>query len=303
MSSTWEWERSTTVKYRLTILCARNVAKQDFFRLPDPFARVIVDGSGQCHTTRSLKGTVDPTWNQQFDLFVGLMESVTISVWNQRKVHKGRGAGFLGCIRITPLAIQRLKDQGYQKLDLTAVNPSEHDYVTGQVVVSIATCEKVSNNVADTWGNVSSAVFNTPGLSSEDGCELQPGWEKRKTPNGRIQYVNTVTHDVQWQRPTRSAYDIMGSEPPDFLPSDPLHGQTVMLYNGEDRKSVDTNHSDISSTIGFLHSAPDAHSRKSSSPRDHGRGTLELNIERGKNVSRKENGVICRLNCFTGTWY
>ena len=57
MSSTWEWERSTTVKYRLTILCARNVAKQDFFRLPDPFARVIVDGSGQCHTTRSLKGT------------------------------------------------------------------------------------------------------------------------------------------------------------------------------------------------------------------------------------------------------
>lgn len=47
-----------------------------------------------------------------FNRYVGKNESLTISVWNQRKVYKGRGAGFLGCVRVTPLAIERLKDQG-----------------------------------------------------------------------------------------------------------------------------------------------------------------------------------------------
>lgn len=44
--------------------------------------------------------------------FVGKNDSITISVWNQRKVHKRLGAGFLGCVRITAQAIERLKDQG-----------------------------------------------------------------------------------------------------------------------------------------------------------------------------------------------
>ena len=39
-------------------------------------------------------------------------ESFTISVWNQRKVHKGKGAGFLGCVKVTPRAIDKLKGQG-----------------------------------------------------------------------------------------------------------------------------------------------------------------------------------------------
>lgn len=203
--------RTSTVKYRVTILCARNVAKQDFFRLPDPFARITVDGSGQCHTTRSLKGTIDPTWNQQYDLFVSNTESITISVWNQRKVHKGRGAGFLGCIRIAPLAIQRLKDRGLQRLDLTAVNPAEHDYITGQVVVSIVTCEKISNNVADMWGNIPSIMSAHMNNIHEDDS-IPPGWEIRKTPNGRVQFVNNITHAVQWQKPTRSAYDAQGEQ-------------------------------------------------------------------------------------------
>ncbi|XP_065659340.1 E3 ubiquitin-protein ligase SMURF2 isoform X2 [Hydra vulgaris] len=148
--------RIIPVKYRVTILCANNIAKRDFFRLPDPFARISVDGSGQCHTTCCLKKTVDPKWNQYYDLFVAHTESITISVWNQRKVHKCRGAGFLGAVKVLPTAIERLKDKGYHSLNLTNVNSDDNQYVTGQITVSIASKEynKGRSAVVDLVGNV-----------------------------------------------------------------------------------------------------------------------------------------------------
>lgn len=36
--------------------------------LPDPFAKIVVDGSGQCHCTDVIKSTLDPKWNQHYDL-------------------------------------------------------------------------------------------------------------------------------------------------------------------------------------------------------------------------------------------
>ena len=38
--------------------------------LPDPFAKIVVDGSGQCHSTDTVKNTLDPKWNQHYDLWV-----------------------------------------------------------------------------------------------------------------------------------------------------------------------------------------------------------------------------------------
>jgi hypothetical protein len=36
--------------------------------MPDPFAKIVVDGSGQCHSTEVMKSTLDPKWNQHYDL-------------------------------------------------------------------------------------------------------------------------------------------------------------------------------------------------------------------------------------------
>lgn len=104
--------------------------------LPDPFAKVVVDGSGQCHSTDTVKSTLDPKWNQHYDLcvwseihylsavvhsyqilclvcsYIGKTDSITISIWNHKKIHKRQGAGFLGCIRLLSNAISRLKDTG-----------------------------------------------------------------------------------------------------------------------------------------------------------------------------------------------
>lgn len=44
--------------------------------------------------------------------YIGKSDSVTISVWNHKKIHKKQGAGFLGCVRLLSNAINRLKDTG-----------------------------------------------------------------------------------------------------------------------------------------------------------------------------------------------
>ena len=37
---------------------------------PDPFAKIVVEGSGQCHCTEPIRDVLDPKWNQHYDLWV-----------------------------------------------------------------------------------------------------------------------------------------------------------------------------------------------------------------------------------------
>ncbi|KAG8014453.1 E3 ubiquitin-protein ligase SMURF2, partial [Nibea albiflora] len=114
-----------------------------FTGLPDPFAKVVVDGSGQCHSTDTVRNTLDPKWNQHYDLYIGKADSITISVWNHKKIHKKQGAGFLGCVRLLSNAINRLKDTGYQRLDLNKLGPNDNDTVRGQIVVSLQSRDRI----------------------------------------------------------------------------------------------------------------------------------------------------------------
>jgi len=189
--------RTGALKIRVTILCARNLAKRDLFRLPDPYVRVTVDASGQTHTTESAKNTLDPKWNQHFDLYVGKSDTITISVWNDKKAHKkSGGAGFLGCIRLLNNNINRLKDTGYQRLDLVSDNNNPM-LVKGQIVVSLLSRDGHGigshNAVVDPLGNLSCPM------------DLPEGWEERRTTAGRVYYVNHYLRTTQWERPTRPA--------------------------------------------------------------------------------------------------
>lgn len=53
--------------------------------------------------------------------FLSRSDSVTVSVWNNRKVHKKEGAGFLGCVRLTPPTISRLRDTGCESVHIIYV--------------------------------------------------------------------------------------------------------------------------------------------------------------------------------------
>ncbi|CAG2163409.1 unnamed protein product [Oppiella nova] len=179
--------RNGSMKIRLTILCAKNLVKRDFFSLPDPFCKICVDGSGQCHSTDASKDTLSPKWNKHYDLYVGKSDSVTISIWNQKKVHKKAGAGFLGCVKIMPNAIQSLKDTGYQRLDLHKFREEDPDIVRGQLVISLLSRDgsRLQNCI----------------LNNED---LPEGWTECRTSSGRVYYVNHEARATQWDRPTTS---------------------------------------------------------------------------------------------------
>ncbi|XP_052266366.1 E3 ubiquitin-protein ligase SMURF2-like isoform X1 [Dreissena polymorpha] len=191
---------SSTMKIRLTVLCAKNLCKRDFFRLPDPFAKISVDGSGQCHSTEICKNTLDPKWNQHFDLYIGQLDSVTISIWNHKKIHKKQGAGFLGCVRIMSNTITQLKDTGFQRLDLQRNNADDTEPVRGQIVISLISRDR-GNSGTSPVVTTSSQITNSSPPSEPD--ELPEGWEERRTASGRVHYVNHITRTTQWEPPTR----------------------------------------------------------------------------------------------------
>ena len=66
--------------------------------------------------------------------YIGSKDSVTISVWNHKKIHKKPGAGFLGCVRIMSNAIQQLKDTGCKLLLWLIILP---DYCYHNVLVTV----------------------------------------------------------------------------------------------------------------------------------------------------------------------
>ncbi|XP_078510463.1 E3 ubiquitin-protein ligase SMURF2 isoform X3 [Lissotriton helveticus] len=158
--------RNGPVKLRLTVLCAKNLVKKDFFRLPDPFAKVVVDGSGQCHSTDTVKNTLDPKWNQHYDLYIGKSDSITISVWNHKKIHKKQGAGFLGCVRLLCSAINRLKDTGYQRLDLCKLGPNDNDTVRGQIVETEVIVHADGDGTTITTANENMELYSDNNLTS-----------------------------------------------------------------------------------------------------------------------------------------
>ncbi|XP_065214724.1 E3 ubiquitin-protein ligase SMURF2 [Planococcus citri] len=199
--------RNGTTKIRLTVLCARNLARKDLFKLPDPFAKISVDGSGQCHSTDTCKATLDPKWNQHYDLYIGKGDGITISIWNHKKVQKKQGGGFLGCVRILSSSIQKLKDTGYQRLDLCKANAEDTEPVKGQIVVSLLSRE-MGNGSSSNAGHI--AVADPLGdISCPD--ILPEGWEERRTSAGRLYYVNHHTKTTQWFRPNRPVHALPSS--------------------------------------------------------------------------------------------
>uniref|UniRef100_A0A8C1WGI6 HECT-type E3 ubiquitin transferase n=1 Tax=Cyprinus carpio TaxID=7962 RepID=A0A8C1WGI6_CYPCA len=144
--------------------------------LPDPFAKVVVDGSGQCHSTDTVKSTLDPKWNQHYDLYIGKTDSITISVWNHKKIHKKQGAGFLGCVRLLSNAItcRNLFIVPYHNRYMFSIN---FDAVRGQIVVSLQTRDRIGSGgpVVDCRGLVENEgpVFEDSGPGRPLSCFME----------------------------------------------------------------------------------------------------------------------------------
>uniref|UniRef100_A0A1I8JQ63 Multidrug and toxin extrusion protein n=1 Tax=Macrostomum lignano TaxID=282301 RepID=A0A1I8JQ63_9PLAT len=121
---------------------------QEALVYPDPLVRVAVDGSGQESTTACVKGSLDPQWNEYFDFYIRTGDSISLTVYNQRKltkksrcdINESMRSAFLGCVLLDPQRIAEAQNQGCQKFDLVkgADNP-EADGVRGCLLISIET--------------------------------------------------------------------------------------------------------------------------------------------------------------------
>ena len=100
------------------------------FRFPDPFAVLTFDGV-QTQKTTVLKNTINPYWNEKFEMGVTEDSILNIEVFDQKPPSKSRGA-FLGGIQVRVGDILDLKFGGDGRLHPSASHVPDADHATTQ---------------------------------------------------------------------------------------------------------------------------------------------------------------------------
>lgn len=172
-------QRTKTV--RLTVVAADGLSKRDVFRLPDPFAVVMVDGD-HTKTTSAIKKTLNPYWNESFDIQVKDSSVVTVQIFDQKKF-KRKDQGFLGVINIRVSSVLDLDLGGDETLTRDLKKSNDNMVVHGKLVVHLST-------------NTSTPIRNQPQSTpptNESSSSLPPAANTSSslTPNTSTASPNT----------------------------------------------------------------------------------------------------------------
>ncbi|WFD45155.1 HECT-type E3 ubiquitin transferase [Malassezia psittaci] len=133
-------------KVRITVVAADGLSKvctfqltdqRDVFRLPDPFAIVTVDGE-QTHTTSVIKKTLNPYWNDSFDITVNDASIVAVQIFDQKKFKK-RDQGFLGVINVRVADVIDLELGGKALLTRDLKKSNDSLVVHGKLIIDLNT--------------------------------------------------------------------------------------------------------------------------------------------------------------------
>ncbi|KAH9063727.1 hypothetical protein EDB83DRAFT_2382646 [Lactarius deliciosus] len=120
-----------------TVVAADGLAKRDVFRLPDPFAVITVD-SEQTNTTSVIKKTLNPYWNESFDIMVKDSSVVAVQIFDQRKF-KRRDQGFLGVVNVQVSNYLDLELGGHEMLQLDLKRSNDNLVVHGKLIIYLST--------------------------------------------------------------------------------------------------------------------------------------------------------------------
>ncbi|KAG9018720.1 hypothetical protein FRB90_010334 [Tulasnella sp. 427] len=237
-----------TRKIRITVVAADGLCKRDVFRLPDPFAVITVDAE-QTHSTSVIKRTLNPYWNENFDITAKDSSVIAVQIFDQRKF-KRRDQGFLGVVNIRVAEVIDLELGGHEMLTLELQKSNDNLPVHGKVIVYLSTntAAPITNpgpsqqsaanplsGLAQLQLNESTISLN-PNQNSEGPNAPQPGVSLSRTPTAAppaeqpsisMPTPQIQPHNSDQQQPIAATSPI-ASNPPTSPGSRPVSQQTPM---------------------------------------------------------------------------
>ncbi|KAJ4001408.1 hypothetical protein F5050DRAFT_1560835 [Lentinula boryana] len=157
------------------VVAADGLSKRDVFRLPDPFAVITVDAE-QTHTTSVMKKTLNPYWNESFDITVKDSSVLAVQIFDQRKF-KRRDQGFLGVVNVRVSDVLDLELGGHEMLTLDLKKSNDNLVVHGKLIIYLSTnvSQPIPNPGPSQVNGLSSALAdmglntaNSPGASTSN---------------------------------------------------------------------------------------------------------------------------------------
>jgi len=156
---------------RVTIIAADGLYKRDVFKFPDPFAVTTISGE-QTRTTGVIKKTLNPYWNESFDMRVTEESILAVQIFDQRKFKK-KDQGFLGVVNVRIGGVIDLDAGGDEMLTRDLRKSNDNLVVNGKLILNLST--NLSTPIANTNPNASRPSISSAGPSSNGGASTPVG--------------------------------------------------------------------------------------------------------------------------------
>ncbi|CAK4033377.1 E3 ubiquitin- ligase hulA [Lecanosticta acicola] len=122
---------------RVTIIAADGLYKRDVFRFPDPFAVATISGE-QTRTTGVIKKTLNPYWNESFDMRVTEESILAIQIFDQKKFKK-KDQGFLGVVNVRIGSVIDPDAGGDEMITRDLRKSNDNLVVNGKLILNLST--------------------------------------------------------------------------------------------------------------------------------------------------------------------
>ncbi|KTW26722.1 hypothetical protein T552_02728 [Pneumocystis carinii B80] len=154
---------SLVQKIKLTVIAVDGLYKRDLIRTPDPFAVITVDGE-QTQTTSVIKKTLNPYWNESFEISVKESSILAVQIFDQKKFKK-KDQGFLGVVNLRISDVIDLSLGGDEMLIRDLKKSNDNMMVHGKLIISLSTFVSVPGCTQSSHNGTAQINGSAPGSS------------------------------------------------------------------------------------------------------------------------------------------